>query len=82
MGEVPVAEDGTYKVDECFGCRAVPGTWQTDGGVAANCVWLMRTEDNDVVGRGEFTPGERGRVVLKRGEYFTTVGCQPWVLVG
>ena len=79
---VSFAEDGTYRVGDCFRCNPVSGTWQTHGGVTANCVWMVRTEENDVVDHGEFAPGERGRVVLQVGEYFTTVGCQPWVLVG
>ena len=27
-----VAEDGTYKVDDCFGCRPDPGVWESAGG--------------------------------------------------
>ncbi len=79
---VSLAEDGTYRVDDCFRCNPVPGTWQTYGGVAARCAWMVRTEEKDVVDHGEFAPGESGRVVLHKGEYLTTVGCQPWVLVG
>lgn len=81
-----IAEDGTYKVDDCFGCRPDPGTWQSNGGVGPGyCIWMRKTSDrigaDNVIERGELAPGERGRVRLQQGEYFTTTGCQPWVFI-
>lgn len=82
-----IAEDGTYKVDDCFGCRPDPGTWQSDGGVGKDyCIWMRRTDmrigADNIIERGEAAPNERVRVALKLGEYFTTLGCQPWTFVG
>lgn len=65
------------------------GVWETQGSNRDNgrdCTWsrLRRPEVtiNATIRAGRVGPGEVQRVTLNPGEWFHTVGCHPWRLVG
>lgn len=67
-----------------IGEDAEPGRYKTDGAdpdLFTMCVWsVYAKEGGDVLSFG--SSGDQrapGRVTLKKGQFFDTTGCQPWV---
>jgi hypothetical protein len=71
--------EGTWEV----GVDVKPGKYRTGGALEASipmCYWDVRdgAPTGDFVDQGVTKVGESGIVVLKKGQYFKTSGCEAW----
>jgi hypothetical protein len=75
--------EGTWEV----GVDVKPGKYKTAGALQTGlglCYWHTATDDTNltIVAQGVVDkPNEPGRVTLKKGQFFKTTGCEPWVSV-
>lgn len=78
-----ITKDGTYRIDDCFGCTTRPGVYETAGAVSTDrhCQW-QRLDDNEVLESGSAGVSEPVVLRVQLGEFIRTVGCQPWRWMG
>jgi hypothetical protein len=75
--------EGTWEV----GVDVKPGKYKTAGAVQTGlglCYWHTALDDSNthIVAQGVVDkPNEPGRVTLKKGQFFRTTGCEPWISV-
>lgn len=80
---IPPSPGEAYKIGG-FGSPWLEGVYEAPGGVA--CSWVVQRDlagdESSVIRRGRGVAGERARVALRDGEYFTSDGCGTWQRVG
>jgi hypothetical protein len=72
--------EGNFKIDDCYGCATRPGTYESAGAADGLCLWTREVKGPQAheIARGHAKPDQAVRVTLNRGEYFTTLWCEPW----
>lgn len=80
---IPPSPGEAYKIGG-FGSPWLEGVYEAPGGVA--CSWVVQRDlvgdESSVIRRGHGVGGQRVRVALRDGEYFTSDGCGTWQRVG